>query len=163
MVEKKAFQTHHRNISSVSDISVTVDPIKREDGAEIKIIFLLESDKERNVMFEVIQKSLLDGQSDIQGAVVLNHHWEQFHHDCSGAECVHCIRHPATTLTSDIGKKGHFRRGSADTDVIIQPQVTTDRDMCEKKLIFLFTPSSISHTYFHCIVQQIHCVLQIED
>ena len=66
MVEKKAFQTHHRNISSVSDISVTVDPIKREDGAEIKIIFLLESDKERNVMFEVIQKSLLDGQSDIQ-------------------------------------------------------------------------------------------------
>ena len=151
MVEKKAFQTHHRNISSVSDISVTVDPIKREDGAEIKIIFLLESDKERNVMFEVIQKSLLDGQSDIQGAVVLNHHWEQFHHDCSGAECVHCIRHPATTLTSDIGKKGHFRRGSADTDVIIQPQVTTDRDMCEKKLIYLSPPIfQISHPSFQC-------------
>ena len=151
MVEKKAFQTHHRNISSVSDISVTVDPIKREDGAEIKIIFLLESDKERNVMFEVIQKSLLDGQSDIQGAVVLNHHWEQFHHDCSGAECVHCIRHPATTLTSDIGKKGHFRRGSADTDVIIQPQVTTDRDLCEKKFIHLSPPIfQISHPSFQC-------------
>ena len=151
MVEKKAFQTHHRNISSVSDISVTVDPIKREDGAEIKIIFLLESDKERNVMFEVIQKSLLDGQSDIQGAVVLNHHWEQFHHDCSGAECVHCIRHPATTLTSDIGKKGHFRRGSADTDVIIQPQVTTDRDMCEKKFIHLSPPIfQIFHPSFQC-------------
>ena len=151
MVEKKAFQTHHRNISSVSDISVTVDPIKREDGAEIKIIFLLESDKERNVMFEVIQKSLLDGQSDIQGAVVLNHHWEQFHHDCSGAECVHCIRHPATTLTSDIGKKGHFRRGSADTDVIIQPQVTTDRDLCEKKFIYL-SPLifQISQPSFQC-------------
>ena len=31
------FQAHHRNISSVSDISVTIDPIKREDGDEIKV------------------------------------------------------------------------------------------------------------------------------
>jgi hypothetical protein len=30
-------QAHHRNISSVSDISVTIDPIKREDGDEIKV------------------------------------------------------------------------------------------------------------------------------
>ena len=58
MVEKKAFQTHHRNIS------VTVDPIKREDANEIKIIFLLESDKERNQMFEVIQKSLQDSDGN---------------------------------------------------------------------------------------------------
>jgi len=120
MVEKKAFQTHHRNISSVSDISVTIDPIKREDAAEIKIIFLLESDKERNQMFEVIQKSLQDGQSEIQSPVVLNHHWEHHHNDCSGSECIHCIRTPH--LAQD-HKKGHFRRGSADTDVIIQPQV----------------------------------------
>ena len=95
----------------------------------------------------------------IQGAVVLNHHWEQFHHDCAGAECVHCIRHPATTLTSDIGKKGHFRRGSADTDVIIQPQVTTDRDMCEKVYPLPSSKSPIPLSN----AQQIHCVLQIED
>ena len=120
MVEKKAFKTHHRNISSVSDISVTLDPIKRADGAEIKIIFLLESDKERNCMFEVIQKCLQDGQSEIVSAVVLNHHWEQFHNDCTGPECVHCVR--TQSVASEI-KKGHIRRGSADTDVIIQPQV----------------------------------------
>merc|ERR1719422_2323831 len=71
-------------------------------------------------MFEVIQKSLQDGQSEIQSPVVLNHHWEQLHHDCTGPECKHCIRGP--TIANDI-KKGHFRRGSADTDVIIQPQV----------------------------------------
>ena len=124
MVEKKAFQTHHRNISSVSavsDISVSIDPIKREDGAEIKVIFLLESDKERNMMMEVIQKSLLDGQSDIQRPNVFNHRWEQVHTECLGLECPHCIRSP--TIASEI-KKGHFRRGSADTDVFIQPQVT---------------------------------------
>ena len=123
MVEKKAFQTHHRNISSVSaisDVSVSIDPIKREDGAEIKVIFLLESDKERNMMMEVIQKSLLDGQSDIQRPCVYNHRWEQFHTECAGPECPHCIRSP--TIASEI-KKGHFRRGSADTDVFIQPQV----------------------------------------
>ena len=120
MVEKKAYKAHHRNISSVSDISVTIDPIKRDDAAEIKIVFLLESDKERNCMFEVIQKSLQDGQSEIVSPVVLNHHWEQLHHDCTGPECKHCIRGP--TIANDI-KKGHFRRGSADTDVIIQPQV----------------------------------------
>merc|ERR1719210_1576301 len=70
-------------------------------------------------MFEVIHKCLQDGQSDIQSAVVLNHHWEQFHNDCTGPDCMHCIR--TQSVTTEI-KKGHFRRGSADTDVIIQPQ-----------------------------------------
>ena len=120
MVEKKAFQTHHRNISSVSDISVQIDPIKREDAAEIKVVFLLESDKERNCMFEVIHKSLQDGQSEIERPVLLNHHWEQNHQDCQGPDCSHCVRGPSLA-NKDI-KKGHFRRGSADTDVIIQPQ-----------------------------------------
>ena len=105
MVEKKAFQTHHRNISSVSavsDISVSIDPIKREDGAEIKVIFLLESDKERNMMMEVIQKSLLDGQSDIQRPCFYNHRWEKFHIECtlSESECPHCIRRP--TIASEV-------------------------------------------------------------
>ena len=31
------FKAHHRNISSVSEISVTIDPIKREDADEIKV------------------------------------------------------------------------------------------------------------------------------
>ena len=123
MVEKKAFQTHHRNISSVSDVSVQIDPIKREDAAEIKVVFLLESDKERNVMFEVIQKSLQDGQSEKERPVLLNHHWEQNHNDCTGPDCAHCVRTPSVTGKDHNNKsKGHFRRGSADTDVIIQPQ-----------------------------------------
>jgi len=115
MVEKKAFKAHHRNISSVSDISITIDPIKREDGAEIKVVLLLDSLTERNSMFEVINKSLIDGQSNIVGATVLNHHWEQFHNDCTGSECIHCIR----TNHSSIEE----RRGSCDTDIIIQPQM----------------------------------------
>jgi len=115
MVEKKAFKAHHRNISSVSDISITIDPIKREDGAEIKVVFLLDSANERNCMFEVINKSLNDGQSNIVGATVLNHHWEQLHNDCTGTDCVYCIRTPYSSIEE--------RRGSCDTDIIIQPQM----------------------------------------
>ena len=115
MVEKKAFKAHHRNISSVSDISITIDPIKREDGAEIKVVFLLDSQTERNCMFDVINKSLSDGQSSIVGATVLNHHWEQQHNDCTGTDCVYCIRTPYSSIEE--------RRGSCDTDVIIQPQL----------------------------------------
>lgn len=157
MVEKKAFQTHHRNISSVSavsDISVSIDPIKREDGAEIKVIFLLESDKERNMMMEVIQKSLLDGQSDIQRPCVYNHRWEQFHTECTGTDCPHCIRSP--TIASEI-KKGHFRRGSADTDVFIQPQVN------EKLSIKMSGVSLTSHqtARFHILCTRLICFPQI--
>ena len=47
---------HLKKIFSVSDISVTIDPIKREDGQEIKVIMLLDSLTERNCMFEVINK-----------------------------------------------------------------------------------------------------------
>ena len=104
------------SVETISDVFLSWFPFYYE----IKIIFLLESDKERNCMFEVIQKCLQDGQSDIQSAVVLNHHWEQFHNDCTGPECVHCVR--TQSVASEI-KKGHIRRGSADTDVIIQPQV----------------------------------------
>ena len=153
MVEKKAFQTHHRNISSVSavsDISVSIDPIKREDGAEIKVIFLLESDKERNMMMEVIQKSLLDGQSDIQRPCVYNHRWEQFHTECTGSECPHCIRSP--TIASEI-KKGHFRRGSADTDVFIQPQV--------KNWPFKCLVSQAYSTFSHILCTNLICFPQI--
>lgn len=113
MVEKKGFQRHARNVSSVSDISITIDPLKREEGVDIKVVFLLDSWTERNMMFEAINKSLLDGQSSIMEATVLNHHWEQLHNDCRGHDCKHCIRSSAQTI------KGHERRGSADTDKII--------------------------------------------
>ena len=33
-------QAHHRNISGLSEISITLDPIKREDTDEIKVSFL---------------------------------------------------------------------------------------------------------------------------
>jgi len=116
MVEKKAFKAHHRNISSVSDISVTIDPIKREDGQEIKVILLLDSRTEQKCMFDVIHKSLLDRQSPIEGVKVLNHNWEQTHNDCQGSECQFCIKTTALTNINCIDE----RRGSVDTDLVLQ-------------------------------------------
>jgi hypothetical protein len=49
-----------------------------------KVIFLLDSMTERNCMFDLIHKSLMDGQSDIVNPTLLNHHWEQPHKDCTG-------------------------------------------------------------------------------
>jgi len=120
MVEKKAFKAHHRNISSVSDISVTIDPIKREDGQEIKVILLLDSRTEQKCMFDVIHKSLLDRQSPIEGVKVLNHNWEQTHNDCQGPECQFCIKTTTGTNINCIDE----RRGSVDTDLVLhQPSV----------------------------------------
>jgi len=118
MVEKKAFKAHHRNISSVSDISVTIDPIKREDGDEIKVIFLLDSMTERNCMFDLIHKSLMDGQSDIVGPTLLNHHWEQPHKDCTGPDCVHCMK-----TAPVVYKQSHARRASDDNGLKQQIQL----------------------------------------
>jgi len=123
MVEKKAFKAHHRNISSVSDISVTIDPIKREDSQEIKVILLLDSRTEQKCMFDVIHKSLLDKQSPIDGVKVLNHNWEQSHNDCQGAECQYCIKPLNTTGGTNINCIDE-RRGSVDTDLVLhQPSV----------------------------------------
>jgi len=116
MVEKKAFQAHHRNISSVSDISVTLDPIKREDADEIKVVFLLDSWTERNSMFDLIQKYLQDGQSDIVGATLLNHHWEHPHKECTGQDCVNCIKMSCLPTKED-------RRASDDQGLSIRPSV----------------------------------------
>merc|ERR1719483_1148835 len=68
-------------------------------------------------MFDVVNKCLIDGQSPITAATVLNHHWEQVHNDCTGIECKHCIK--STTHTNSIDE----RRGSADTDLILQPNM----------------------------------------
>ncbi|XP_023333011.1 uncharacterized protein LOC111704873 [Eurytemora carolleeae] len=117
MVEKKAFQAHHRNISSVSEISVTIDPIKREDADEIKVIFLLDSLTERNMMFDLIHRYLQDGQSDIVGATLLNHHWEQPHRECTGQDCMHCIR----SVIPGGGGGREDRRASDDSGLTSRP------------------------------------------
>jgi len=130
MVEKKAFQAHHRNISSVSDISVTIDPIKREDGDEIKVVFLLDSLTERNSMFDLIHRYLQDGQSDITNAALMNHHWEQPHKECTGPECVHCIK-------TAMPMKDDLRRASND-DCLTDRQIVhlkTRHESCGNSLI----------------------------
>lgn len=96
MVEKirEPYQRHTRNISSVSDISTTgtVEPLKRDENAEIKCVVLCDSETERHCVFEAFQKALVDGQSDIFDAQLLHHHWEQPHNECSGLECRFCLK-----------------------------------------------------------------------
>ena len=53
MVEKirEPYQKHARNISTVSDISTTgstAEPLKRDENAEIRCVFLCDSETERN-------------------------------------------------------------------------------------------------------------------
>ena len=94
MVEKcrESYQKHSRNISTVSDVSMTFnEPLKRE-ASEIKCILLCDSETERHCVFEAFYKALVDGQSDIRGAQLYHHHWEQPHNDCQGHDCKFCIR-----------------------------------------------------------------------
>lgn len=62
MVEKirEAYQKHSRNISTVSDISVSLaEPLKRDENAEIRCILLCDSETERNCVFEALSKALV--------------------------------------------------------------------------------------------------------
>ena len=82
---REPYQKHSRNISTfstISDISA-VDHIKRDDNAEIKCVFLCDSDHEKNCMFESFNKCLNDGQSTIRNMQLLdfNCHWEQPRND----------------------------------------------------------------------------------
>ena len=75
MVEKirEPYQKHSRNISAVSDISVTTtaEPLKRDRNAEVRVILLCDSETERNCVFEAISKALADNESDIEDVQVL--------------------------------------------------------------------------------------------
>ena len=75
MVEKirEPYQKHSRNISAVSDISVTTtaEPLKRDRNAEIRVILLCDSETERSCVFEAISKALSDNESDIEDVQVL--------------------------------------------------------------------------------------------
>lgn len=65
---RESFQKHSRTISAISDISVapSEQPLRRDDQAEIKCIFLCDSETERKCVFEAINKALADGESRIQ-------------------------------------------------------------------------------------------------
>ncbi len=96
MVEKirEPFQKHARTISSVSDVSTTgaIEPLKRDENAEIRIVVLCDSETERHCVFEDFYKCLIDGQSFIHDVQLLHHHWEQPHNECTGLDCRYCIR-----------------------------------------------------------------------
>ena len=63
MVEKirEPYQKHARNISTVSDISTagSIEPLKRDENAEIRCVVLCDSDTERNCVFECFYKSII--------------------------------------------------------------------------------------------------------
>ncbi|TRY68445.1 hypothetical protein TCAL_06832 [Tigriopus californicus] len=76
---RESFQKHARTISAISDISVapSEQPLRRDDQAEIKCIFLCDSETERKCVFEAINKALADGESRIQDVKLVQHHWEK--------------------------------------------------------------------------------------
>ena len=96
MVEKirEPYQKHSRNISAVSDISVTTtaEPLKRDENAEIRVILLCDSETERNCVFEAVKMCLVDRESGIEDCQILQHHWEQPHTECMGMDCRFCFR-----------------------------------------------------------------------
>jgi hypothetical protein len=103
MVEKirEPYQKHARTISSVSDISTagSVEPLKRDENAEIRCIILCDSETERNCTYESFHALINDGQSDIMAVEYLHHHWEQPYNECTGLDCRYCLRGPATNIT----------------------------------------------------------------
>ena len=73
MVEKirESYQKHSRNISAVSDISVSLaEPLRRDERAEIRCVLLCDSETERNCVFEAISQTLADGESEVRACVI---------------------------------------------------------------------------------------------
>ncbi len=113
MVEKirEPYQKHARTISSVSDISTagSVEPLKRDENAEIRCVILCDSDKEVKCVCEAFSKSINDGESEISEVQFLQHHWEQPYNECTGGDdCRYCLKGPGqkttfTTMNSDSG------------------------------------------------------------
>ncbi len=99
MVEKirESYQKHSRNISTISDISVSLsEPLRRDPTAEIRCVLLCDSEVERNCVFEVFKRVLADGRSQVGDVQLLQHHWEQPHVDCTASataeDCKSCVR-----------------------------------------------------------------------
>ena len=104
---REPYQKHSRNVSNfsiVSDISVIggVDPLKRDEKAEIKCVLLCDSEHEKNCMLESFNKCLSDGQSDISELQLFDFcHWEQIRNDNGcivggtpanlAHDCRHCL------------------------------------------------------------------------
>eukprot|EP00095_Tigriopus_kingsejongensis_P008429 maker-scaffold1302_size49677-snap-gene-0.18 protein:Tk08429 transcript:maker-scaffold1302_size49677-snap-gene-0.18-mRNA-1 annotation:"hypothetical protein DAPPUDRAFT_43071" len=87
VVERHPFQKHSRTVSAVSDISVAgTEPLCRDEKAEIRCILLCDSEVERKCVFEAISKALFDGESNIKGTQLLQHHWEKVCDDSSDAK-----------------------------------------------------------------------------
>jgi hypothetical protein len=99
MAEKvrENYQRHSRNISTVSDISVSLaEPLHRDQTAEIRCILLCDSELERTCLFEAVGRCLADGESSVGNVTLVHHHWEQPCTDCSGpGECKLCVPLPA--------------------------------------------------------------------
>ena len=77
MVERSRehhYQRHARNISTVSDISMTErsEPLRRDQSTDIKCIILCDSMTETHLVFEAFNKAITDPQSEIQDAKVVH-------------------------------------------------------------------------------------------
>ena len=105
---REPYQKHARNISTfstISDISAVgnFDPLKRDESAEIKCVFLCDSEHEKNCVFKEINRCLTDGQSGICNVQLMDFscHWEQPRNDTgcvaggtpatAAIDCRYCI------------------------------------------------------------------------
>ena len=125
---REPYQKHTRNISTfstISDISAVGggDPLRRDESAEIKCVFLCDSEHEKNCVFESINKCLNDGQSAICNVQLFDFcHWEQPRNDtgcvvggtASGvaSDCRYCL--PSRIGIGSVGGPGppHHLLGS---------------------------------------------------
>jgi len=104
MAEKvrESYQKHSRNISAVSDISVTLaEPLRRDSSAEIRCVLLCDSEVERACLFEAVGRCLTDGESAIGAVTLVQHHWEQPTSDYSSPDDKFCV--PLTSASFGAG------------------------------------------------------------
>ena len=122
---REPYQKHQRNVSAfstISDISVIggLDPLKRDEKAEIKCVLLCDSEHEKNCMLESLNKCLSDGQSDIADLQVFDFgHWELQRNDNGcvlggtpeniAHDCRHCL---SSRSGSGVGGTGNHLSGN---------------------------------------------------
>ncbi|CAB4066236.1 ALDH5A1 [Lepeophtheirus salmonis] len=80
------------SIRMVDKIPPQWKPLKRDVNAEIRCVFLTDSETERRGVFDAVSKNLSDGQSEISNFSIMYHHWEQPHFPCEGSDCRYCLR-----------------------------------------------------------------------
>ena len=125
-VFREPYQKHSRNVSAFSTISDTsvvggLDPLRRDEKAEIKCVLLCDSEHEKNCMLESFNKCLNDGQSEIRDLQLFDFcHWEQPNNDTGcvvggvptnlAHDCRYCL--PSRIGVGGVSGTGHHLLGN---------------------------------------------------